>query len=124
MPAVQRNWNYYTYESDDGTTYNIRAAVEWAAVAAHGLAARTSGAPRLIASRQQRPRKVIYRDPTTFRSTSGPIGTAAAYAAIDLGDVVAFSVPGLTGTVNYEAVKKVPESVPTTIVGQPLLDHA
>lgn len=124
MPADQRNWNYYTYESDDGTTYNIRAAVEWAAIAAHGLAARTTGAPRYIASKQQSPRKVTYRDPTTFRSRTGPIGTATAYAGIDLGDVAAFHVPGLTATVDYEAAKKTPERVPTTLVGGQLADHA
>jgi hypothetical protein len=125
VPAVQRNWDYYTYESDDGTTYNIRAAVEWAAVAAHGLAARTTGAPRYIASKQQQPRRVIYRDSTTGRSTQGPIGTAAALAAISLGDTASFNVPGLATTVSYAAVKKAPERVPTTILGAPgLADHA
>lgn len=124
MPALDLNWDYYTYESDDGTTYNIRASVEWAAVAAHGLAARTNGAPRLIASRQQRPRQVIYRDATTGRSKSGPVGTAAAYAAIDIGDTAAFGVRGLAAAVTFTAVKKSGERVPTTIVGTQLVDHA
>lgn len=124
MPATQRNWNYYTYVSDDGTTYNIRAAVEWAAVAAHGLAARTNGAPRYIASKQQQPRRVIYRDSTTGRSTQGPIGTSAAYTAIALGDTEDFMVPGLATAVSYAAVKKVAERVPVTIVGPQLADHA
>lgn len=124
MPATQRNWNYYTYESDDGTTYNIRAAVEWAAVAAHGLAARTNGAPRFIASKSQTPRKFIYRDATTGRSASGPVGTSAAYTAATLGDDATIVVPGLATGVTYDLVKKVPEKVPTTIVGTQLVDHA
>lgn len=122
--ATQRNWNYFTYVSDDGTTYNIRAAVEWAAVAAHGLAARTAGAPRYIASKQQSPRKFIYRDPTTGRSTQGPVGTAAAYTAATQGDTEDFPVPGNALPVTYELVKQVPERVPTTIVGTQLPDHA
>lgn len=124
MPGVQRNWNYYTYASDDGTTYNIRAAVEWAAVAAHGLAARTNGAPRYIASRQQAPRKFIYRDTTTGRSTSGPVGTTTAYNAAAIGDTEDFNIPGLATVVSYTLAKKVGEKVPTTLVGTQLPDHA
>lgn len=121
--ATQRNWNYYTYVSDDGTTYNIRAAAEWAGVAAHGLDARTNGAPRYIASKQQQPRRVIYRDTTTGRSVQGPVGTAADYAAIAIGDTEDFFVPGNALAVTYTAVKKVGERVPTTIVGTQLPDH-
>lgn len=124
MPATQQNFNYWTYVSDDGTTYNTRASTTWAATAAHGLAARTDGAPRFIASKSQTARKFIYRDPTTFRTVTGPVGTAEAYAAAALGDVVAFYVPGLATSVNYELVKKVPEKVPTTIVGRQDPDHA
>src|SRR6266536_1886741 len=118
VPATQRNFNYFSYASDDGTTYNIRSAVEWAANAATGLSARTNGAPRYIKSSQQSPRMFIYRDPTTFRTISGPVGTTTAYAAAALGDTVAVFVPGLAAAVNYELVKKVPENVPTTIVGR------
>jgi len=121
--ATQRNWNYYTYESDDGTTYNIRATVEWAAVGAHGLAARTTGAPRYIASKQQSPRKVIYQDATTGRTTQGPVGTAAAYAALDIGDTTSVIVPGNALGVTYDLVKKVGERVPRSIVGVQLVDH-
>lgn len=124
MPAVELNFDYYTYDSDDGTTYNIRASVEWAAIANAGLAARTGGAPRFIASKSQKPRKFIYRDPTTFRTFSGPVGTTAAYNAATLGDVVAVPVAGLAAAVNYELVSKVPEHVPTSIVGRQLADHA
>lgn len=124
MPATQRNFNYYTYVSDDGTTYNVRASVEWAAVGAHGLAARTDGAPRLIASKSQKPRQFTYRDATTFRTISGPVGTAAAYGAAALGDDLVVFVPGLAAGVTYDLVKKSPERVPTSIVGRQDPDHA
>lgn len=124
MPATQRNFDYFSYASDDGTTYNIRASVEWAANSATGLSARTSGAPRLIGSKTQRPRTFIYRDPTTFRITTGPVGTTTAYTAAALGDTVAVFVPGLATSVNYTLVKKVPERVPTSIVGRQDPDHA
>lgn len=124
MPAVQRNWNYYTYESMDGTTYNIRADVEWAAIAAHGLAVRTVGAPRFIGSKSQRPRGLIYRDATTGRTRTGPVGTSAALAATNLGDSQNFSVTGLAAPVAYVIVKQLSEKVPTSIVGPQLADHA
>lgn len=124
MPADQRNWNYYTYASDDGTTYNIRATEEWVATTVTGLTTRTTGAPRFIASKSQSPRKFIYRDPTTFRTFSGPVGTTTAYAAAALGDSVTVHVPGLTAGITYNLVKKVPERVPTTIVGRQDTDHA
>jgi len=124
MPATQRNFNYFTYESDDGTSYNLRASVEWAAVTEHGLAARANGQPRMIPSSSQQPRKAIYRDVTTGRSISGPVGTSAAYVALSEGDTTTVVVPGLTGAVTYTLVKKVAEKLPTSIVGTQLPDHA
>lgn len=124
MPADQLNWNYYTYVSDDGTTYNLRANEQWVAAVATGLAAATVGAPRYISSSQKAPRHVIYRDSTTFRTRSGPIGTAAAFAALNLGATANFAVPGLATTVAYTLVKKVGEKVPVTVVGRQDTDHA
>jgi len=124
LPATQPNWNYFTYESDDGTDYNIRARAEWATVTEHGLSARVNGQPRYIASAQQQPRKAIYRDTTTGRSYQGPVGTAAAYTALAIGDTITVPVQGLATAVTYTLVKKVGEKVPTTIVGTQLADHA
>jgi len=124
LPAAQPNWNYFTYESDDGTDYNIRARVEWAAETEMGLAARVNGQPRYIASRQQQPRKAVYRDATTGRSRQGPVGTAAAYAALSIGATITVPVEGLATGVEYTLVKKIGEKVPTTVVGTQLPDHA
>jgi hypothetical protein len=121
--AIQRNWNYYTYVSGDGTTYNIRAAVEWAAVAAHGLAAGVPANPRFMATGQKAPRKWRYRDATTGRTVQGPIGTSTAFDAGGLGDTQDFFVPGNVAAVTHALVKKVAEKIPTTIVGTQLADH-
>lgn len=123
MP-IQRNFNYFTYESDDGTSYNLRASVEWAAVTEHGLAARANGQPRYIPSASQQPRKAIYRDVTTGRSFSGPVGTSAAYVALAEGDTTTVQIPGTATLVTYTLVKKVAERLPTSIVGTQLPDHA
>jgi len=125
MPAVQRNWDYYQYVSDDGTTYALRTSMEWAAEAGFALNALTGGEPRLIPSKTQQPRRAIYRDPTTFRTASGPVGTAAAYAALVIGsDTIDVSVPGLATSVTYTLVKKVAEKIPSTVSGRHDLDHA
>ena len=124
MPAVERNWNYYDYVSDDGNTYSLRASEEWVALGTSGLVLADGSNPRLIASKTQRPRRFIYRDPTTFRTISGPVADAATYTTEAIGSAVSVSVPGLATAVTYNLVKKVPERVPTTIVGPGLGDHA
>jgi len=125
LPADQRNFNYYTYVSDDGTTYNIRADVDWAAITGHGLAARTNGAPLFIPTGRRKPRTATYVDSTTGRKKKGPIGTATAFSALSLGSTQNFHVEGETATVAYTAAVKSNERVPGTVlqsVGLP--DHA
>lgn len=124
MPLPQRNFDYFTYVSDDGTTYNIRAASEWGAIAAHGLAARANGQPRYITSGLRKPRRFKYVDLTTGRAVEGPVGTAAAYAAASIGDVQAFPVPGQVATVNYTLAAKIGERVPGSVAQTHLPDHA
>jgi hypothetical protein len=120
----QRNFGFFTYESDDGTSYNIQADLVWAAIAGHGLAARVSGQPRYIATGRKQPRRVTYTDTTTGRSVTGPVGTNAAYQALAIGAVQAFTIVGQAGTVNYTLTSKHGERVPTDVVARPLLDHA
>jgi hypothetical protein len=50
--------------------------------------------------------------------------TAAAFAAVALGDIVAFHVEGETATVNYTAVKKEAEKQPSRGPARQLADHA
>jgi hypothetical protein len=124
MPLPQRNFDYFTYVSDDGTSYNLRCDSDWAAISAFGLAARANGQPRYIASGQQKTRHVKYVDLTTGRSRTGPIGTAAAYAALSIGATQAFAVPGQVATVTYTLAAKVGEKVPGSVAQTHLPDHA
>jgi hypothetical protein len=125
MPAVQRNFNYAAYESDDATTYCLKADQDWITNSAVSGAAACAGAPAYgRATTRRSPRKFIYRDPTTFRTVTEPVFTAAAYAAAAIGSTIAIDVPGETATVNYGLVKKVPEKIPSTVVGRQAGDHA
>jgi hypothetical protein len=48
--------------------------------------------------------------------------TAAAFAAVALGDTLAVQVEGLSTTVNYNATKKVAEKQPSRGVSRKLAD--
>lgn len=124
MPADQRNWEYFTYASADGTSYNIRADAAWGAVAAHGLAARANGQPVYIASGRRKPRSVTYTDLTTGRSKTGPVGTDTAFNAINIGDTNDFHVEGETAAVTYTVTRKTGEKVPGSVIATSLPDHA
>lgn len=123
--AVQRNWNYFQYHSDDGTTYALRADQDWGNDAASG-GALAAGQPAYgRATRRRTPRRLIFRDPTTFRTFSGPAFTAAAYAAATVGTTThSVSVPGNVAAIVYTLVKKEPERIPSTVVGRQDPDHA
>jgi hypothetical protein len=124
MPAPQRNWQYFTYESADGTSYNIRADADWGAISGHGLAARANGQPRYIATGLRKPRTVTYTDLTTGRTRTGPVGTSAAFDALNVGDTQAFNIPGETATVTYTLTRKTGERAPGSVIATSLPDHA
>jgi hypothetical protein len=125
MPAVQRNFDYFSYDSDDATSYCLRGDDDWGNNADSGGTA-CAGEPAYgRATRRRAPRYAIYRDATTFRTFRGVVYTPAAYAALTVGtDTLALNVPGLTSTVTYTLVKKVPEKIPSTVVGRQDPDHA
>lgn len=124
MPLDQPNFGYYSYESDDGTTYNIRADAHWAGVGAHGLAARANGQPRYIATGARHPRTAKYVDLTTGRSKVGPIGTAADFAALALGATQTFTVHGSAVGVVYTLVATSPEKQAGSVIYSAVGDHA
>jgi hypothetical protein len=125
MPADQLNFGYFAYESDDGTTYALRANAAWGANALSGGAALAGGEPGYGRSSLNRhPRRATFQDPTTYRTFSGPVFTAAAFSALGSGDTVDVHVPGLTATVTYNFVSKSAEKVARTTVGRTAADHA
>ena len=126
MPASQRNFNYSDYESDDGTTYCLKASAEAIAETETGAVSPcTSAIAYGRATKRRAPRYAIYRDGTTFRTVRYPVFTPTAYAALTVGtDTSSVFVPGLATAVTYTLVKRVPERIPSIVVGRQDADHA
>jgi hypothetical protein len=117
--ATQKNFDYFAYDSDDGTSYCMRGDEDWGGAAASGGTA-CAGEPAYgRATTRRSPRYAIYRDPATFRTFRGVVYTPAAYAALTVGTSTrAINVPGNVAAVTYTLVKKVPERIPSTVVGR------
>jgi hypothetical protein len=117
----QKNFQNFLYVDDNGVSWTKRGEDGGDGAAVDGHAAGT-GAPTWIDSSRMHVRRIIYQDPTTFRTVSPIFYTAAAFAAVALGDIIAVQVEGLATTVNYSAVKKVGEKQPGRAVARQLAD--
>ena len=122
MAADQKNFENYLYVDDNGVSWTKRGEVGPAA-AVDGHATGTN-APMWINTPRMKTRHIIYQDATTFRTISPIFYTAAQFAAVALGDIVAVHVEGETATVNYTAAKKVAEKQPSRVPSRKLADHA
>lgn len=109
MARNQKNFRYFTYVDDGGVSWNKRGEDGGAAAAVDGHAAAVATQPVWEEKRFNRVRKIRYMDATTGRTIDPIFYTAAAYAAVALGDIVAVQVAGLATTVNYTAVQKLGE---------------
>ena len=121
MARNQKNFDNFLYTDDNAVDWTKRGESGGAATAVDGHATGT-GAPTWIDSARMKVRRIIYQDPTTFRTVNPIIYTPTAFAAVDLGDIVAVQVEGLATTVNYAAVKKQPEKQPSRGVSRKLED--
>jgi len=124
MPATQKNFQLFTYTDDTGQAWNKRGETGDGREAVDGNAAFGAHPNWGRETRRHSVRKIIYQDPTTFRTKTVIFYTAAAYAAVALGDIIAFHVEGEVATVNYAAVKKVGERLPAAASARQLADHA
>lgn len=124
MAADQKNFQLYTYVDDNGVSWNKRGELDAARNAVDGNAAFGTNPNWGAETRRHSVRKIIYQDPTTFRTKRVIFYTAAAYAAVALGDIIAFHVEGEVAAVNYSAIKKVPERQPAAAGTRQLADHA
>lgn len=111
MARNQKNFDNFLYVDDNGVNWTKRGESGGAASAVDGHATGTND-PTWIDSARMRVRRIVYQDPVTFRTADPIFYTAAAFAAVALGDVIAVQVEGLATTVNYAAVKKVAEKQP------------
>jgi hypothetical protein len=123
MAAVQRNFQNFTYTDDNGVTWTKRGETGDGREAVDGNAV-VAGHPTWLDSPRMRARAIIYQDSTTFRTKRVLFYTAAAFAAVAIGDIIAFKVENLTTGVNYAAVKKLGEKQPSRSAARQLADHA
>lgn len=121
MARNQKNYQNFLYVDDNAVSWTKRGESGGAADAVDGHASGT-GAPTWIDSSRMRARRIIYQDPTTFRTIDPIFYTAAAYNAVALGATLAVQVVGLATTVNYNAVKKVAEKQPSRGAARQLAD--
>jgi hypothetical protein len=121
MPRNQKNFQNFLYVDDNGVSWTKRGESGGDGTAVDGHASGTN-APTWIESSRMRVRKIVYQDPVTFRTVDPIFYTAAAYSAVALGDIIAVAVEGLATTVNYSAVKKVPERQPSRGPSRQLAD--
>ena len=106
----QPNRSWFRYVDDAGRNWGIQADTTWGGTAASGLAAFNSADPPFGPnSRKHHPRKVVYRDPATFRARILPVGTAAASAALPA--TLAVLIQGQVATVTYNLSARIPEKL-------------
>jgi hypothetical protein len=121
MARNQKNFDNILYVDDNGVHWTKRGEVGHDAATIDGHATH-DGSPTWIDSSRMKVRRIVFQDPTTFRTVSPIFYTAAAYAAVDLGDALNITVPGLATTVAYNAVKKLPERQPARGTSRKLAD--
>jgi hypothetical protein len=121
MARNQKNFDNFLYTDDNAVDWTKRGESGGDGSAVDGHATGT-GAPTWIDSSRMKVRRVVYQDPTTFRTVDPIIYTPTAFGAIALGDIIAVQVEGLATTVNYTAIKKNAEKQPSRGVSRKLAD--
>jgi hypothetical protein len=123
MAANQKNSQLFTYVDNQGVTWNKRGPIDTATNAIDGSAAFTPGAPEWFDSVAKRSRKVVFFDPTTFRTYRFPVYTATAFAAITGTTTLAVNVPGEVAAVTYDLSQKIDEKQRIAKASRNLTDH-
>jgi hypothetical protein len=121
MARNQKNFQNFLYVDDNSVSWTKRGESGGAATAVDGHATGTND-PTWIDSARMRVRRIIYKDPVTFRTVDPIFYTAAAWTAVALGDIIAVQVEGLATTVNYAADRKLPEKQPARGPARQLAD--
>jgi hypothetical protein len=126
MAVEQRNFQLYTYVDGNGVSWNKRGEASAPRNAIDGHAVFVGGQPAWgRETRRHRVRKVIFRDPTTFRTKTAVIYTPTAFNAVVLGTTtLAELIEGETGTVNYVAYAQIEEKQPSVGAARQLAEHA
>ena len=123
MVAVQKNFQNFDYLDDNAVHWTKRGETGDGRESVDGNATH-AGAPTWRDSPRMRVRRVIYQDPTTFRTKTVIVYTPTAFAAITLGSTLSFMIEGESAAVSYAAVKKEGEKQPARGGARQLADHA
>lgn len=124
MAREAKNFGLFDYVDDNGTDWNKRGEIDAVRNAVDGSTA-ALGNPVWHEGKRNRSRKIIYQDPTTFRTKTLIFYTAAAYEAITLRtDTLTFFIEGDATGVVYTAVEKVAEKVAGQRFPNNLPEHA
>jgi hypothetical protein len=116
--------NLFTYVDDSAVSWNKRGEDASPASAVDGHTAFGVHPNWGRDTPRHSVRRIVYQDPTTFRTKKPIFYTAAAFATVALGDIIAVHIPGNVATVNYAAVKKIGEKQPSAAAARQLPDHA
>jgi len=108
--ANEPNRQWFRYISDGGVNFGIVADQDWGVTGASGLTTFNSADPAWgPQSTQHRTRKAVYRDPSTFRTVTHPVGTAAAFAALPA--TISVPLPGSVTAQTYNLARRIPEKM-------------
>ena len=109
MAGNEKNFSYFTYVDDSGTSWNLRGESGGAATGIDGHAASVATQPVFIRRPGNTPRRIRYQEPTTGRSAFPVFYTGAAYAAVALGSTMNVQLQGDATAVAFTAVQKLGE---------------
>lgn len=124
MAAEQKNFGLFTYVDDQGVSWNKRGEKDAIRNAVDGSAAFGAN-PYWVESNRHQVRRGLYQDPTTFRTKTVILYTAAAAAALTPGtDTLSFHVEGNTAAVSYTYAGLIAERQPKVKAVNNLADHA
>lgn len=122
MPRNQRNFGLQDYVDDNATSYSVRGEIGGAFSGVDGHAATYAFPAWGKMTKNRHVRYVVATDNVTFRTVKGIVYTPTAFAAIDIGDAIAVTVPGLATTVEYTVSQKIGEKQPSVHAPNPLAD--
>lgn len=125
MAAEQKNFGLFTYTDNSGQAWNKRGELDAIRNAVDGSTAAGAHPAFGRETPRHRVRKAIYQDPTTFRTKTIIVYTAAAFAALTVAtSTLAFKVEGNTAAVTYTLAALKDEKRAGAFAPRNLADHA
>jgi hypothetical protein len=125
MASEQKNFGLFTYTDNTGQAWNKRGELDAIRNAVDGSTAFGAHPAFGAETPRHRVRKAVYQDPTTFRTKTIIVYTAAAFAALTVGtSTLSFKVEGNTAAVVYTLAALIDEKRPSAAAARNLADHA